>query len=180
MEDYRKFNVLDGNAVRELPDRGSFVPEALPQTGYEPETESERISESREEAGRQVHPRRAPEREKQVVSLSAVAGFVLVAFLAVAVLGANVRLNDVYSAIVSQQKQLVQLESEYSKLKAADEEIFDNEHLRLVAEEHGLSKPNMGQRVYLELSDPNNTVVYSRADSGFGLSAVADWFKTLF
>lgn len=171
MDDYRR-NYLDGNAARELPQRDDHL-------WQEPERESDRITESQERAGHQERTRKSPAREKQVVSLSAVAGFVLVAVLAVAVLSSHVRLNSIYAATVSQEKSLVQLEGEYSKLAAADEEIFDNESLKKVAEKHDLVKPKIGQQVYLELSDPNNTVVYNHPEEAAGLTGAVEWVKDL-
>lgn len=181
MDDYRRNHYyLDGNAARELPGSNGYAPDAVPERDYEPSRESERITRRQQQAGQQVHPRKAPAREPQVVSLSAVAGFLLVAVLAVSVLTTNIRLNSVCSQVVAQQKALVQLEGEYSKLAAADEQIFDNESLKKVAEQAGLVKPQMGQQVYLELSDPNNTVVYSSPEKATGLAGVVEWFKGLF
>lgn len=173
MDDYRR-SYRESNLAYVLPEQDQ-------ERWQDPEQQSEshRISESQQRAGHQERSRRAPARQKQVVSLSAVAGFVLVAVLAVAVLCSHVRLNSIYAATVAQEKSLVQLEGEYSKLAAADEEIFDNESLKQVADKYGLVKPKVGQQVYLELSDPNNTVVYHNTEEAAGLTGVVEWVKDL-
>ena len=66
------------------------------------------------------------------------------------------------------QSTLTQLESDYAKLETQDQEIFDNARLNKVAAEAGLVKPGMNQQVYVELSDPDNAVVY-RQDDGAGV-----------
>lgn len=177
MEERKSYSFEDGNAVRDLP-YGSAVPKQEPE--LLPQNDSGRIGQSRKDAGNQVHERTSPARQPQTVSLSAVAGFLLVAVLAVAVLSTNIRLNSLYSAAVAQRHQLIELESEYSKLQAADEEIFDNESLKRVAEESGLVKPGVNQQVYLKLSPPSNTVVYGEQDRATGLAGVVQWFERLF
>lgn len=169
----------DANAARDLsylnavPEREELNPLQLPQR------ESERISQSRRDAGNLIHERTSAVREAQPISLTAVAGFLLVAVLALSVLSYHIRLNGVYTQTVAQQKQLVQLEEEFSKLKATNEAIFDSESLQKVAEEAGLVKPSVNQQVYLKMSPPNNTVVYAKPDSASGISGVLQWFKGL-
>lgn len=146
--------VYDGNAVRRMSD-----PQRLPQE----ELRKPRISE--EELARGNQPgQKVALREQQRVSLLAIAGFVMVAMLAVAVLASYVQLNNVYARTVAAQSTLTQLESDYAKLEAQDQEIFDNERLSKAASKAHLVKPGMNQQVYVELSDPDNAVVYQQGD----------------
>lgn len=146
--------VYDGNTARRL-----NVPLR------EPEQEEQKLRVSEEElnrargTGQKLHLR-----EQQRVSLVAIAGFAMVAMLAVAVLASHVQLNSIYAKTVAAQSALTQLESDYAKLEAQDQEIFDSARLSKAAAKAGLAKPTINQQVYVELSDPDNAVVYQQDD----------------
>ncbi len=150
--------VYDGNTVRRL----GTAPQSLPE---QEELRTTRVSEEELESG--SHSSRGehlPLREQERVSLLAVAGFAMIAMLAVAVLASHVQLNGIYARTVAAQSALTQLESDYAKLEAQDQEIFDNERLSKAAANADLVKPGINQQVYLELSDPDNAVVYQQGD----------------
>lgn len=150
--------VYDGNTVRRL----GTAPQSLPE---QEELRTNRISEEELESGSHRRDRkRLPLREQQRVSVLAVAGFAMIAMLAVAVLASYVQLNGIYARTVAAQSALTQLESDYAKLEAQDQEIFDNERLSKAAADADLVKPGINQQVYLELSDPDNAVVYQQGD----------------
>jgi cell division protein FtsL len=153
--------VYDGNAVRQM-----GVPQRLPEE--ENLHRAPRVPQEDLERGRESTGQKIALREQQKVSLLAIAGFVMVAMLAVAVLTSHVQLNNIYARTVAAQSTLTQLESDYAKLETQDQEIFDNARLNKVAAEAGLVKPGMNQQVYVELSDPDNAVVY-RQDDGAGV-----------
>lgn len=149
--------VYDGNTVRRL-----GVPQRLPE---QEERTLPRISdEELDSRSRSNQPKKLPSREQQRVSLLAIAGFAMVAMLAVAVLSSYVQLNSVYARTVAAQSSLTQLESDYAKLEAQDQEIFDNQRLNKAAAKAHLVKPGLNQQVYVELSDPDNAVVYQQGD----------------
>ena len=111
-------------------------------------------------------------REQQKVSLLAIAGFALVIVLAVGVLTSYVQLNGIYAQTVRAQSSLTQLENDYAKLEAQDQEIFDSETLSKAAQSANLVKPGISQQMYLELSDPDIAVVYQQNDQMSGLERV--------
>lgn len=148
--------VFDGNAVRRVNEPQRLPEEEILRRGARfPEEELDRANH----AGQ-----RLPLREQQKVSLLAIAGFVMIAMLAVAVLASYVQLNNVYARTVAAQSALTQLESDYAKLEAQDQEIFDNARLNRAAAKAHLVKPGMNQQVYVELSDPDNAVVYHQGE----------------
>ena len=153
--------VYDGNTVRRL----GTAPQSLPE---QEELRTTRVSEEELESGshrsHRSHREHLPLREQERVSLLAVAGFAMIALLAVAVLASHVQLNGIYARTVAAQSALTQLESDYAKLEAQDQEIFDSARLSKAAAKAGLAKPTINQQVYVELSDPDNAVVYQQDD----------------
>jgi cell division protein FtsL len=149
--------VYDGNTARRLNvPLGAGEQEEIPA--------KPRLTEEELERGRGSASRSLPLREQQRVSLVAIAGFAMVAMLAVAVLASYIQLNNVYARTVAAQATLTQLESDYAKLEAEDQEIFDNSRLHKAADKAKLVKPGISQQVYVELSDPDNAVVYHQSE----------------
>lgn len=152
-----------------------------PELVREERPEQERVSDDHlQHAKEQQNRAQLVLREQQKVSVTAIAGFVMVAMLAVGVLASNIQLNGIYASTVTAQSQLTQLESNYAKLVAENEEIFDSQTLADAAEEAGLVKPNSTQQVYLELSDPDNTVVYQQTEQTNGLRGCLDAIESFF
>lgn len=126
-----------------------------------------RKEERREEIQRQPERKPADDRKPRVVlrqqehiSLTAVAGFMVVAALAFGVLTSHIQLTSLYADTVAAQKELTQLQETNAKLETEYEEIFDTETLQQAAEKAGLQEPAASQKVYMELSDPDNAIVY--------------------
>lgn len=155
---------ISGNVAYDVNPRGNVA--------YEPEQEErpeqQRISDTGLQRAKQTRRQPVELRKQQPVSLTAVAGFVLVAMLAVGVLTSYIQLNSVYAETVAAQTTLTELETDYSKL-AAEEEVFDAETLRQAAEKAGLTEPSASQKVYIEFSSPDNTVVYEQQEQATGL-----------
>lgn len=163
----------NGNVAYDVRTRGNVA--------YEPERRPERQRVSDASLERARRPRTRVElRPQQSISLTAILGFVLVAVLAVGVLASYVQLNSVYANTVSAQSALTELESTYAKLEAEDQEIFDNQTLRAAAEEAGLVEPGVGQQVYLELSEPDSTVVYRQEEEASGLRGCWNAVRSFF
>lgn len=156
---------ISGNVAYDVNPRGNVA--------YEPEQEErpeqQRISDTGLQRAKQTRRQPVELRKQQPVSLTAVAGFVLVAMLAVGVLTSYIQLNSVYAETVAAQTTLTELETDYSKLAAEEEEVFDAETLRQAAEEAGLTEPSASQKVYIEFSSPDNTVVYEQQEQATGL-----------
>ncbi len=156
---------ISGNVAYDVNTRGNVA--------YEPEREErpeqQRISDTSLQRAKNTRRQPVELRRQQPVALTAVVGFVLVAMLAVAVLTSYIQLNSIYADTVVAQTTLTELETDYSKLAAEDEEVFDAETLRQAAEEAGLTEPSASQKVYIESASPDNTVVYDQQEKATGL-----------
>lgn len=161
--------IYDGNAVRRM-----GAPERLNE-----EERRSRVSEEELARGNQAG-QKVSLREQQRVSLLAIAGFVMIAMLAVAVLASYVQLNSICARTVAAQSALTQLQSDYAKLETQDQEIFDNERLSKAASKAKLVKPGMNQQVYVELSDPDNAVVYHQSDGSPLVERAARGLRSFF
>ncbi len=114
------------------------------------------------------------------ISITAVVGFTMVAMLAVGVLTSYIELTDIYADTVAAQAELSELRKENSILVTEYETVFDAETLQEAAEEAGLQEPTANQKVYLELSDPDNAVVYQTEEKATGLKGVWQAVKSFF
>ena len=164
------------------------------------EREQRRIErEEREYAERQLREARrknAPgkqsaeqirHRERIQVSNLVVIGFGVLAALVVAILMSYAQLAIVSHGIVGEQKQLAALEEEHIKLLARYENTFDLTSIKEAAEAAGMAKPSASQIYYVDLSAPDNVVLYARAEAnvlgrvfasmGQGVVSVVEYFK---
>lgn len=126
---------------------------------------------------------RVTTREQQAVAPFAVVGFLAAAAIAVVLLLGYIQLNSVYADTVKLRSQLTQLESENADLYAQFELKFDQEKLEeAVAADGTLSRPNSDQTVYIDLSEPDNAVVYSNTAAESGADGVwktiTSWIST--
>lgn len=116
-------------------------------------------------------------REQQAVAPFAVCGFLAVVAIAIVMLLGYTQLNSVYAETMSLQNQLTALESEGANLEARYEEVFDMATLeQAVAGDGKLTKPTDSQSVYIDLSEPDNAVVY---DSAAGATGIAGFFQAV-
>ena len=120
-------------------------------------------------------------RPKEAVTPFAVVGFAIAAVMAVLVLVSNVQLNSIYADTVSLQNQLTELRTEGDRLKAEYEEVFNTETLQKAVKKAGNLKPSdNSQIVYVELSDPDNVVVYNQKEESTGIEAFLESVRSLF
>ena len=103
-------------------------------------------------------------REKQKLSMFAVAGFVAVAVMAVMVLMSHIQLTALSAETVALKKEITQLQSENVVLTAQYERMFDRNTVKEAAEAAGMSKPSSSQIFYIDLSDGDSAVVYQRSE----------------
>lgn len=125
-------------------------------------------------------------RERQRISLFAVAGFAAVVVMAVLVLMSYIQLTALSSETVALKKQLSQLETENVTLTAQYERMFDQNAVKEAAEAAGMSKPGSSQIYYIDLSDGDSAVVYQQAEPSIltrlltsvnhGIYAVVEYF----
>ena len=104
----------------------------------------------------------AQTRERQHLSLFAVAGFAAVAALAVLVLMSYIQLTALSAETVALKNRLKTLEAENVTLTAQYERMFDQNAVKEAAQAAGMSKPGSSQIYYIDLSDGDNAVVYQQ------------------
>lgn len=120
---------------------------------------------------------RVTTRQQQAVAPFAIIGFLAAAAIAVVLLLGNIQLNSLYADNVQLQKQLTTLETEHADLTAQFELKFDQAKLEAaVAADGTLAKPNSNQSVYVDLSEPDNAVVYGSEKQSTGVDG---FFKTV-
>lgn len=175
-----------GNVAYNLDYYGDVVAAPAPryappqrQTRPEPRT----VPQTAPQVKPRVHERarvKVNVREQQAVAPFAVFGFLAVMAIAVVLLMGYIQLNDVYAETVELQSQLTELQSEGANLEARYEETFDRQTLeRAVAADGTLSTPNSNQSVYIDLSEPDNAVVYS-SEGGTGVAGFLQAVSNLF
>lgn len=126
---------------------------------------------------------RVTTREQQAVAPFAIVGFLAAAAIAIALLMGYIQLNAVYADTVQLRTQLAQLESENVDLNAQFELKYDQAKLEAaVAADGTLTRAGSDQTVYIDLSEPDNAVVYgtdgenSEASGVWG--TVKNWIST--
>lgn len=150
---------------------------APPQTQTGTRTAPERSARPRAKAKTRTRVK-VRVREQQAVAPFAICGFLAVVLVAVVLLMGHIQLNSIYSDTVELQNQLTSLQNEASDLEAQYEATFDRETLeRAVAADGTLTSPNTEQSVYVDLSEPDNAVIYE--DAGGGLfHAIGEFFRS--
>lgn len=109
-------------------------------------------------------------REQESVSIFAVTGFLAIAAIAVVVLLSYIQLYQVNSESVTLRSQLTELKTEEAKLSAQYERTFDLKAIEESLLSSGtMVKPKSNQVIYLDLSEPDNAVVYDQLETGSGV-----------
>lgn len=101
------------------------------------------------------------------VSLFAVTGFAAVAVMAVLILMSFVQLSSISSEMVSLDSQMTDLRSEEATLRARYELAYDLGAIEsAVTSDGSMSRPQAGQMVYVDLTEPDHVVVYNTEEAG--------------
>ncbi len=124
---------------------------------------------ARESAAR-PEPRRWVEappkhRERQHVSPLVLLGFASAAALVVVLLMSYAQLTAISNDVVSMQRKLASLQEEHVALLSRYERTFDLAAIKEAAEAAGMAKPSASQIYYVDLSAPDNVVLYARAEA---------------
>ncbi len=139
----------------------------LSNTVVAPRREERQAPQRQPEPKRQSSRRTAAQpqvRPQQGISLFAVSGFAAVALMAVLVLTSYIQLNSVYAATSTMEDYLAELVEEEASLTSEYNDLFDTATLQEAADEAGLVEPSSTQKVYLELAEPDNAVVYEQKE----------------
>lgn len=167
-----------GNVAYSLDYYGDVA--AAPAPRYTPpQPEPRAVPKSAPQVKPRVHQRsrvRVRVREQQAVAPFAILGFLAAAAIAVVLLLGYIQLNGVYADTVGLQSQLTELQEQGVKLEAQYEETFDMDTLeRAVAADGTLSQPTGEQSVYIDLSEPDNAVVYGSEQA----TGIAGFFQAV-
>lgn len=129
----------------------------------------------------------AKHRERIRVSSAIILGFSVAAVMVVALLMSYARLSVISHEVVQEQKYLAALEEEHVKLVARYEKTFDLTSIKETAEATGMAKPSASQIYYIDLSAPDNVVLYERESNkalsrvftsvGHNIGAIMEYFK---
>ena len=128
------------------------------------ETPAEVISKAREQAKAQV-------RTAEHVSPLAIFGFAALTVMLTVMVLAYVELATISSNVVQLKDQVATLQTEQVALQARYEKAFDLAGVKEAALAAGMSQPSDSQMYYIDLSAPDNAVVYAPAE-GNGLNEV--------
>lgn len=164
-----------GNVAYKLDYYGDVV--AAPKTKIKPQlraVDAAAVPQSTPTVNHRPHERtrvRVKVRQQQAVAPFAIAGFIVAAVAAVLLLVGYTRLNSVYSDTVKLNSQLTQLQSEQADLEATYTQVFDMKTLENAVAGHSeLVKAGANQRLALDLSEPDNAVVYSENQTPTGVA----------
>lgn len=164
-----------GNVAYSLDYYGDVA--AAPAPRYappQPRTEPREVPKRAPQVKPRVHERsrvRVRVREQQAVAPFAILGFLAAAAIAVVLLMGYIQLNSVYAETVQLRSQLTELENAGANLEARYEETFDIQTLeQAVAADGTLSYPTSEQSVYIDLSEPDNAVVYDNTEGTGGIT----------
>lgn len=108
-------------------------------------------------------------REAGAVSPFAVIGFLAIGVMAVLLLMSSARLTVINDETVQLRSRLSQLQEEEAELLAQYELAYDLQAIEEQLTADGtMVKPSSNQMVVLDLSEPDNVVVYDRAEDAAG------------
>jgi hypothetical protein len=165
----------------------------------ERERQRRREREQREYAERRARettprpePRRKPvappkHRERIHVSPLVLLGFAVTAAMVVVLLMSYAQLAAISNDVVGMKSKLATLEDEHVALVGRYERTFDLSAIKEAAEAAGMAKPSASQIYYVDLSSPDNVVLYQRAEAsvlgrafaalGQNVISVVEYFK---
>ncbi len=103
------------------------------------------------------------------VSLFAVAGFSVVTVLAAFIIAGYVQLSTISAQTVELNSQMSQLKSEEATLRARYELAYDLGAIEsAVTSDGSMSRPQAGQMIYVDLTEPDSVVRYNQPEETGG------------
>lgn len=156
--------------------RGSFDP--YRNLNYDYDGSAVRIAQEEEvlRPRPQVRPRNQELSRPKVavrpagrVSLFAVAGFGAVAVMAVLILMSYIQLSSISNEVVSLNSEMTRLQSEEATLRARYELAYDLGAIeKAVTSDGSMGRPQAGQMVYVDLTEPDSVVLYHQDETSGG------------
>ncbi len=118
-------------------------------------------------------------REAGEVSLFAVIGFLAVGIFAVLLLMSYAQFVVANDQLVSLRGQLSDLQDQNVTLAAEYERVFDMDRIQQAVGDT-MVRPSNDQIVYLDLSQPDNVVLYGDEERATGFAGLLDGLKDIF
>ena len=157
------YDAYDGSAARQL--KGAEVLQPRPMV-----RPKERV----------VARPRVRVREAGAVSPFAVAGFLAIGVFLVLLLFSYVNLMTVSQQVIDLQGEMTQLRTEEAKLRAQYELAYDLEGIEESMTASGaMVKPQNGQTIYVDLSEPDSVVLFSQEEATPGTAGFVDTVKSI-
>ena len=147
--------------------QGSAAPRRRRDRG--PQLQELPLVRPRKGAQQQVHTRvKVNLRPQDEVSFLPAVGLLAAAFMAVMIVLSYSRLDGVYAQTVQARHELTALQQEERTLTAQYEEVFDQAALdaAIAQSDVMLIEAQNDQKIYVDLSEPDNAVVYDRQNGG--------------
>lgn len=109
------------------------------------------------------------------VSPFAVVGFAAVAVMAVLILMSYIQLGAISNQVVSLNAEMTKLQSEEATLRARYELAYDLSAIeKAVTSDGSMSRPQVGQMVYVDLTEPDSVVLYQEETGGGFLESLEE------
>ena len=119
-------------------------------------------------------------REAGVVSPFAVAGFLAVGVFVVLLLFSYVNLTVISQQVVDLRSEMTQLRTEEAKLRAQYELAYDLESIETAMTANGdMVKPQNGQTIYVDLSEPDSVTLFSQEESAPGMGGFVETLQSI-
>ena len=119
-------------------------------------------------------------REAGAVSPFAVAGFLAIGVFAVLLLFSYVSLATISQQVVGLRGEMTELRTEEARLRAQYELAYDLESIEAAMTADGtMVKPQNGQTVYVDLSEPDSVTLFEREETASGAAGFVDSVRSL-
>ena len=119
-------------------------------------------------------------REAGAVSPFAVVGFLAVAAFSVLLLFSYVQLAVISDQVVSLRSELTTLKTEEAKLRAQYELAYDLDAIESgLSEGNTMVKPQNGQVIYVDLSEPDSVTYFENESGATGLSGAVEELQSI-
>ena len=119
-------------------------------------------------------------REAGLVSPFAVVGFLAVGVFAVLLLFSYVQLTTISQQVVELRSEMTALQSEEAKLRTAYELSYDLSSIEEQAAASGaMVKPQNGQIIYVDLSEPDNVEFFREETGRTGIAGAVESIRSI-
>ena len=119
-------------------------------------------------------------REAGAVSPFAVVGFLAVGVFAILLLFSYVNLTMISQQVVDLKSEMTELRTEEAKLRAQYELAYDLETIESEMTANGtMVKPQNGQTIYVDLSEPDSVVLYDQEDGAQSSGGFLDTVQSI-